>query len=230
MDAQEVEIGMLGNLRLRLVARAKPSWAEPAAFSRAAALFRAAMPCLAAALLVTAALSGCDGDDPGQTAGRQSKPLPDQVISQFGLTETSQGRKDWHMEAEKAYVFEKRDILETDVVEVTFFDEDGSIRSVLRADYARLNRTTDDMEARGNVVVTGSDGVRLETEALNWQSETRQIASDDSVTVYRNEDILSGWGFRGDPDLGSFRILRDMKATIKARDSSEEGIAGGRDT
>ncbi len=113
---------------------------------------------------------------------------------------------------------------------MTFFDKDGSVRSVLKADYAKLNRNTDDMEARGSVVVTGSDGVKLETETLTWQSGTRQIASDDSVTVYRNEDILTGWGFRGDPDLGSFRILRDMKATIKARDESKEGMRGGRDT
>ncbi|MFC1799364.1 LPS export ABC transporter periplasmic protein LptC [Candidatus Eisenbacteria bacterium] len=195
---------MLGNLRLRRTALA--------------------------ALVLAAALTGCAGDDPDQVAGQKSKPLPDQVISEFGLTETSMGRKDWHMEAEKAYVYDKRNVLETDVVEVTFFDEDGSIRSVLKADYARLNRSTDDMEARGNVVVTGADGVKLETQALNWQSETRQIASDDSVTVYRNEDILTGWGFRGDPDLGSFRILKDMKATIRARDESKEGMIGGRDT
>ena len=195
---------MLGNLRLRRTALA--------------------------ALALVAALAGCAGDEPGQVAGQKSKPMPDQVISEFGLTETSMGRKDWHMEAEKAYVYEKRNVLETDAVEVTFFDEDGSIRSVLKADYARLNRSTDDMEARGNVVVTGADGVKLETEVLNWQSGTRQIASDDSVTVYRNDDILSGWGFRGDPDLGSFRILKDMKATIKARDESKEGLIGGRDT
>jgi len=200
---------MFGNLRMRRTA--------------AAALAMAA-------LVLAAALMGCAEDDPEQVADQKSKPLPDQVISEFGLTETSMGRKDWHMEAEKAYVFERRNILETDVVEVTFFDEDGSVRSVLKADYARLNRGTDDMEARGNVVVTGADGVKLETEALNWQSETRQIASDDSVTVYRNDDILSGWGFRGDPDLGSFRILKDMKATIRARDEGKEGIIGGRDT
>lgn len=191
---------------------------------RPPALFPAVAICLAALL------AGCGSDEPGRLAGQKTKPLPDQVISEFGLTETSQGRKDWHMEAEKAYVYEKRNVLETDVVEVTFYDEDGSVRSVLKADYARLNRTTDDMEARGNVVVTGSDGVRLETETLNWQSETRKIASDDSVTVYRNDDVLSGWGFRGDPDLGSFRILRDMKATIKARDQSKEGMIGGGDS
>jgi hypothetical protein len=156
---------------------------------RPPALFPAVAICLAALL------AGCGSDEPGRLAGQKTKPLPDQVISEFGLTETSQGRKDWHMEAEKAYVYEKRNVLETDVVEVTFYDEDGSVRSVLKADYARLNRTTDDMEA-----------------------------------VYRNDDVLSGWGFRGDPDLGSFRILRDMKATIKARDQSKEGMIGGRDS
>jgi len=199
-----MEIGMLGNLRLRRTALAL--------------------------LVLGAALIGCARDEPDRLAGEKSKPLPDQVISEFGLTETSMGRKDWHMEAGKAYIYEKRNILETEVVEVTFFDEDGAVKSVLKADYARLDRNTDDMEARGNVVVTGSDGVKLETETLNWQSETRQISSDDSVTVYRNEDILTGWGFRGDPDLGSFKILKDMKATIKARDESKEGTIGGRDT
>ncbi len=182
------------------------------------------------AMVAAAVLSGCASDEGGGALGSRDKPLPDQIISEFSLTETSMGRKDWHMGADKAYIFEKRNILETEVLKVTFFDEDGGVRSVLKADYGKLNRNTDDMEARGNVVVTGSDGVRLETETLIWQSTTRQIVSDDSVTVYRNGDILTGWGFRGDPDLGSFRILKDMKATIKTRDKIKNGGSGGTDT
>jgi hypothetical protein len=65
------------------------------------------------------------------------------------------------------------------------------------------------------VVVKGSDGVVLRTESLTWVAETRQIVSQDSVTVIRHEDVLTGWGFRGDPDLGKFEILRSMKATIR---------------
>jgi LPS export ABC transporter protein LptC len=94
---------------------------------------------------------------------------------------------------------------------------------VLNADYGKLNRHSGDMEARGSVVVTGSDGVVLETQSLVWESETRQIVSEDSVKVIRNEDVLTGWGFKGDPDLGSFSILRDMKATIRAREEVTEG-------
>jgi LPS export ABC transporter protein LptC len=94
--------------------------------------------------------------------------------------------------------------------------------SVLKADYGKLNRGSADMEAVGNVVVTSADGVILETETLRWESELRKILSEDSVRIIRDEDVLTGWGFRGDPDLGSFRILRDMKATIKARERVAE--------
>jgi LPS export ABC transporter protein LptC len=170
---------------------------------------------------VLASLAGgaaCSREDSGNLAQSRTEPLPDQVISDFNITETSMGKKDWSMKAEKAYLYDKRNVLEASVVEVTFFSDEGGVRSVLDADYGKLNRNSGDMEAKGNVVVTGSDGVVLETPSLKWESETRQIVSDDSVKVIRNGDVLTGWGFRGDPDLGSFRILRDMRATITARE------------
>lgn len=177
-------------------------------------------------LLVGLALYGCSGENEEQPISARDKPLPDQVISGFGLTETTMGEKDWHMEADKAYIYEKRDILEAESIEVTFYDKAGEVRSVLRADYGRLNRASDDMEASGNVVVTDSDGVVLETKTLRWESEVRKIVSEDSVRIVREQDVLTGWGFRGDPDLGSFRILRDMKATIKAKESFADNGSG----
>ena len=197
LDAQEMEIRIIKYLRMKHI--------------------------VAALLAAIIGSGGCGDEESSRPLQDQSKPLPDQVISGFSLTETSMGRRDWHMEAEKAYIYEKRNILEAEVIEVTFFDEDGAVRSILRARYGKLNRNSDDMEARGNVVVRGSDGVVLETETLSWESNSRKITSDDSVTVFRNEDVLTGWGFRGDPDLGSFRILRDMKATIRAKGGISEG-------
>jgi LPS export ABC transporter protein LptC len=195
LDAQAVEIGKIGHVSTLAAA------------------------CVLLAVAVW--LPSCSRE-PADSVQSQDRPLPDQVISDFEITETSMGKKDWTMRAAEAYLYEKRNILEARTVVVTFFGEAGAVRSVLNADYGKLNRNTDDMEARGNVVVTGSDGVVLETASLTWQSTTRKIASDDSVKVIRNEDILTGWGFRGDPDLGSFSILRDMKATIRAQQPQHE--------
>ena len=165
----------------------------------------------------------CSREEEGSVLKTADRPLPDQVISDFRITETSMGKKDWSMKAVEAYLYEKRNVLEAREIEVEFFDEAGEIRSILRADNGRLNRNNDDMEAKGDVVVTGEDGVVLETQSLKWESSTRKIVSDDSVRVLRNRDVLTGWGFRGDPDLGSFSILRDMKATIRATGELGEG-------
>lgn len=179
---------------------------------------------LALILVGVAGMSMCAREESRDVAHEMNKPLPDQVISDFKITETSMGKKDWSMRAEKAYLYEKRNLLEAQGIEVTFFDDKGTVQSVLSASYGKINRASDDMEARGSVVVTGSDGVILETESLSWQSASRQIVSEDSVKVIRNKDVLTGWGFRGDPDLGSFSILRNMKATIRAgRELSESG-------
>ena len=167
-------------------------------------------------------LWGCSSDEDGAATSERNRPLPDQVISGFSLTETSMGEKDWHMDAAKAYIYEKRNVLEADSIDVTFYGPEGQVRSTLKADHGTLNRSSNDMEASGNVVVTSSDGVVLETKSLRWESGPRKIVSEDSVRIVREKDVLTGWGFRGDPDLGSFRILRDMKATIKPREPVAE--------
>jgi LPS export ABC transporter protein LptC len=175
------------------------------------------------AVVLLAAGAMCSREEPGQRTAQQDKPLPDQVISDFSITETASGKKEWNMKARKAYIYDSRDLLEAEDMEVKFFDENGRVRSRLVADTGKINRATNDMEARGRVVVIGSSGVILETETLKWLSKTRKIISDDSVKVVREGDVLTGVGFRGDPDLGSFEILRDMKATIRARDGEFGG-------
>ena len=79
-----------------------------------------------AGLVVTCA---CSREEPGDIVEERHEPLPDQVISDFKITETSLGKKDWTMGAEKAYLYEKRNLLEARVVEVTFFSIEGVVRS-----------------------------------------------------------------------------------------------------
>jgi LPS export ABC transporter protein LptC len=179
---------------------------------------------LSALLLVTACL--CSREETGRGTVQRNKPLPDQVISDFRITETASGRKEWNMSASKAYIYDSRGLLETEDMEVQFFDEEGRIKSTLVADRGVINRATDDMEARGDVLVTGSSGVTLETQTLLWISKTREIVSDDSVRVVREGDVLTGVGFRGDPDLGSFEILKNMKATIHTKGEESGGGTG----
>ena len=177
------------------------------------------------AALLLAAGSMCSREEPGEKTAQQSKPMPDQVILDFNITETASGKKEWNMRAHKAYIYDSRNLLEAENMEVEFFDEEGRVKSRLVAALGIINRATDDMEAHGDVVVTSSSGVILETETLQWVSKTRRIMSDDKVKVTREGDVLTGIGFRGDPDLGSFEILKDMKARIHTGNSEPGGVS-----
>lgn len=168
----------------------------------------------------------CGGEAPEDRAAEMDRPLPDQVLSDFSVTETASGKKEWKMTARKAYIYDSRHLLEAEDMEVEFFNEQGEVKSRLVARRGTVNRSTDDMQARGNVVVTGNAGVTLETETLSWLSKSRRISTDDSVRVIREGDVLTGVGFRGDPDLGSFEILRDMKAKIRVREAGDSGGSG----
>ena len=105
LDAQEMEILTFRNVLLRMIV-----------------------------ILALAALVGagtCTQEETEGTVQGRDKPLPDQVISDFAITETSMGKKDWTMKAEEAYLYEKRNILEASEVEVVFYDDSGGMRSVL---------------------------------------------------------------------------------------------------
>ena len=176
---------------------------------------------------LTILAGSCSREEREAEVGGQTTMLPDQIITDFEITETAFGRRDWTMKADSAYLYDRRNLLEAKSIEVTFYDEEGNVRSILRADYGKLNRSSDDMEARGHVVVTSSDGVTLETSSLTWLNEQRKIVSDDSVKITRRHDVLTGWGFRGDPDLGTFTILRQMKATIRHENPNEKDESTG---
>lgn len=161
-------------------------------------------------------LMGCGQKESIDQYKVRTEPMPDQILTDFEITETATGKKEWMMKADTAYVFEDRNLIETRRMVITFFDENGDVKSILHARRGRLNRKTDDMQAIGDVVVNSQDGTVLETQTLSWESGKRQIVTEDSVKIVRGNDELTGWGFSGDPDLGTFSIKSRMKAAIRS--------------
>ncbi len=169
---------------------------------------------LAVLLTVLVALSGCDRGTGGDAGG--GTVLPDQEISSFKLTQTSDGRIVWTLSATLALVFEKADRVETTSPRIEFFDEDGELRSTLTARTGLLRQRTSDMEVLGNVVVTSADGTVLETERLLWCELKGKIETDRAVRVTKDGDVMTGTGAEADPDLRNLRILSDFRAYVRS--------------
>lgn len=69
------------------------------------------------------------------------------------------------------------------------------------------------MEARGNVVLTSTDGRRLTSQHLRYDPGRNEVASDSAfVLTEASGRVSDGIGFVADPDLNTIRVLRAARS------------------
>jgi len=180
-----------------------------------------AVTLLICAAIAAAAVSCSQSERPQRSLG--TSEMADQEFSDFKTMESDSGQVKWILEAPVARVYNIRKLLVTDDPKITFYDENGEISSVLTADVGEYNQETHDMTALGNVVVTTKEGYTLETESLIMLRELGEIHSEDFVKVTKGNDILTGYGFQGYPELKNVDIKRDVRAYLR----DEEGLIDG---
>ncbi len=176
---------------------------------------------LICAALAAAAVSCGQGDRPQRSLG--TTEMADQEFSDFRTMESDSGQVKWILEAPVARVYNIRKLLVTDNPRITFYDGNGEISSVLTAEMGEYNQDTHDMTALGNVVVTTIEGYTLETESLIMLRELGEIHSEDFVKVTKGDDVLTGYGFQGYPELKNVDIKRDVRAYLR----DDEGLIDG---
>jgi len=156
-----------------------------------------------AAILATAACAE-RGVAPSQVASADSA---DQVMAGMAHTITRDGIKSTYLEAESAWVYQSREVTDMKGLRVTFYNENGAVRSVITADSGSYEMRSGTLDARGNVVATTPppDSGVLKTEHLLFDRATNQITSDTGYTFTSKRGNGSGASFETDPDFRRFR-------------------------
>ncbi len=133
--------------------------------------------------------------------------FPDQESWGSTVTITQQGRKVAEVWAGYIALYNKKNItVLKDSIHVDFYNREGKHMSVLTADSGFVYNRTNDLEARGHVVVVSDSGVVLETEVLRWDNRNQKIVSDVPVRFTTAEDTLIGDSFVSDPDLRNYEL------------------------
>jgi LPS export ABC transporter protein LptC len=98
----------------------------------------------------------------------------------------------WRLKADQALIFdaEGRTALRAIVVDV--FERDRSWTLV--GEEGDLFQATKNLEIRKNVVLTSSDGMRLETSVLRWQGAEKRLWTDAPVRLSRAGAVADGTG------------------------------------
>ena len=104
---------------------------------------------------------------------------------------------------------------------VWFYEKTGELKAELTANWAKHDVATEMWEARSNVVITSTEGQKLETEQLFWDRKKGNIYSE-KYTKITNPDgtVATGNTFTSNQDFTRWELGK-AKATIVLKDEEE---------
>jgi LPS export ABC transporter protein LptC len=151
---------------------------------------------LALGVVAAFSLAACTKDQPPGPARNSEEPL--QITRDFETVESDSAVVRYVVRAKIARVY-AGNITRAEDVQVDFFDK-GKKVSVLRSREGFLD-ATGRMRAKGDVVVTATEGGVLETDELWWDRKLGKIRTDGPFKITEKGDVLEGVGLTTTPNL-----------------------------
>jgi LPS export ABC transporter protein LptC len=121
-------------------------------------------------------------------------PSPTQAdleIKEVDLEEEAEGVR-WRLKAEQALLFEQAGQTQLRKLVAHIYQRERTW--TILGEEGDLDRTTNNVEVRRNVVVTADDGLRLETAVLRWDAAGKRLWTDVPVTLSRRGSVVRGSG------------------------------------
>ncbi len=133
-----------------------------------------------------------------------------QTINEFHLSGFSdKGEKTWEISSKSADIFSKQ-IKLTDIVGKIY----GQEEIVLTAEKGNFDRAQNKVHLEKNVVIATESGAKLTTDYLNWDNQTSLVTTDAAVDIKKDNVVTTGVGIKGDVELRTVDLKRDVKVEI----------------
>jgi LPS export ABC transporter protein LptC len=152
-------------------------------------LSRVILGCVVVFVLLVATLMFARSRTMSAESAGPAPSSADLHIKEVNIEEES-GAVRWQLKAEQAMVFEadRRTTLKNIVVHVHQADRSWRITG----EEGELFDRSQNVEVRRNVVVTSSDGLRLETSVLRWDGGDKRLWTDAPVRLERPGATVDG--------------------------------------
>jgi LPS export ABC transporter protein LptC len=154
----------------------------------------------------------------------------DYRLKQIHLQEQGRDGSRWQLDAEYSETFEEQNktTMKKVVVKVDQAAKgDNPSRSwTVTGDEGELNQESKDVVLRGNVVLVSSDGLRLETDRLNWDADAQRAWTQDPVVIYRSGAVVRGTGFESRVTEEVTNIKGRVRATFQRAPAPEPAVPG----
>src|SRR5438445_7174839 len=135
----------------------------------------------------------------------------DLQIKQVDLEEEAQGVR-WRLKADQALMYDQAGLTKLLKLTAHVFQRERAWTIV--GDEGDLDRNSNNVEGRRNVVGTSDDGLRLETSVLRWDAGEKRLWTDAPVKLSREGSTVSGSGLSVLMAEDATTVLGPVRATF----------------
>ncbi|MFH1577774.1 MAG: LPS export ABC transporter periplasmic protein LptC [Candidatus Omnitrophota bacterium] len=125
----------------------------------------------------------------------------------YGFGDT--GQKTWEVFGKTADVFSDQ-IRLNDLIGTIYGEEE----IVLTAERGNFNKAQNAVHLEENVIITTESGAKLTTDYLDWDNNTSLVTTDAPVDIKRDNITTTGIGIKGNTNLESIDLKKDVKVVI----------------
>jgi len=132
-------------------------------------------------------------------------------IKDVDLEEVTNGVR-WRLRAEQALMYDQEGRTNLRNLTVRVFQKDRSW--TILGDEGDLDQKTKNVEVRKNVVITSSDGLRMDTSVIHWDADAQRLWTDEPVTLSRDGSVIQGTAFDMTTDDENATVSGRVRATF----------------
>ena len=171
-------------------------------------------PFVLALAVAAASVAACsDVQPPPVAADVTALDSADQVMFGSRTLLVRDGVRTGELLSDTVLVFDEGTRFELRGVRTEFYTEAGTLRGTLTSREGTYNTATGVVEARGDAVVTTTDGKRLTSPQLRYIAAEDLIRSDSSFVLTEPGNRVEGVGFTSDPALSRVQIFKTTGAS-----------------
>lgn len=163
--------------------------------------------------IATLAVAGCSpaGKRPPVKTSASLADSAEQVMQNVHYVLTGDGVQRGELFADSAYIFDDNTRYILRNPRTTFNTAEGVKNGTMKADRGKYNLRQQVLEGFGNVVITSTEGRKLTSPYVKYNQALNEVSSDTNFTMVEPGNTVSGIGFKADPQLTHFQILRGAR-------------------
>ncbi|MCD4651212.1 MAG: LPS export ABC transporter periplasmic protein LptC [Candidatus Cloacimonetes bacterium] len=146
------------------------------------------------------------GAPENQPMGTIDLGLPDEQSDSVRVTSMNGELIEYILEAVHIDRWYDKKLVLADTIKITTFNDDGTVKSVITCDKARMDEVSNILIGRHNVRIKSENGL-LKSTFMTWDRSTEEIVAKGQVILIRDGTTLTGYELKTDVDLEKIEMI-----------------------